>query len=109
MTRSCRCCGAGYSYQRKRPWGTNYNGWRGWCPPCYRRWCDHGKPASGPPTPRQGAGGGPHPGRIEDYADLRSWGLTLAEAALRLGVTKRTAQRYEARLASHQNALESAA
>ncbi len=36
--------------------------------------------------------------RMEDYADLRSWDLTQVQAAARLGVCERTAQRYEAGL-----------
>jgi hypothetical protein len=36
--------------------------------------------------------------RVEDYAELRSWGLTRPEAAARLGVTLRTADRYDAEL-----------
>ncbi len=36
--------------------------------------------------------------RMEDYAELRWWGLTQAQAAARLGVSERTAQRYEAEL-----------
>ena len=32
--------------------------------------------------------------RIEDYADLRSWGLTRAQAAQRLGVSDRTTVRW---------------
>ena len=34
--------------------------------------------------------------RVEDYAELRSWGLTRVQAAQRLGVCERTAWRYEA-------------
>lgn len=34
--------------------------------------------------------------RLEDYAELRNWGLTRAQAAQRMGVTLRTADRYEA-------------
>jgi hypothetical protein len=37
-------------------------------------------------------------GRIEDYQELRSWGLTRREAAERLGVTLRTVDRYDADL-----------
>lgn len=36
--------------------------------------------------------------RLEDYSDLRSWGLTRRQAAARMGVTLRTADRYEAAL-----------
>jgi hypothetical protein len=39
-----------------------------------------------------------HQGRLESYAELRGWGLTRRQAATRLGVTPRTAERYEAAL-----------
>lgn len=35
---------------------------------------------------------------LEDYSDLRSWGLTRRQAAERMGVTPRTVERYEAAL-----------
>lgn len=35
--------------------------------------------------------------RTEDYAELRSWGVSAADAAVRVGVSPRTARRYEAR------------
>ena len=37
-------------------------------------------------------------GRIDDYAELRSRGYTIRQAAERLRIHSRTAQRYEARL-----------
>lgn len=36
--------------------------------------------------------------RLEDYAELRSWGLRREQAAARLGVSVRTAERYDAEL-----------
>lgn len=36
--------------------------------------------------------------RLEDYAELRDMGVSRAEAATRLGVSLRTAERYEADL-----------
>jgi hypothetical protein len=36
--------------------------------------------------------------RVEDYQELRSWGLTRAQAAWRLGVSYRTVMRYEVTL-----------
>lgn len=39
-------------------------------------------------------------GRVEDYAELRSWGLTPAQAAERLGVSYRTVMRYQTALRS---------
>ena len=35
---------------------------------------------------------------VEDFAELRSWGVSVDEAAARLGVTPRTATRYAASL-----------
>ena len=40
-------------------------------------------------------------GRVDDYAHLRR-ALTIQDAAARLGVAKRTAERYEARLRGGQ-------
>ena len=40
----------------------------------------------------------PRAARLEDYAELRSWGEPMENAAERLGVSFRTAQRYEAAL-----------
>jgi hypothetical protein len=85
----CRHCG-----ERPGRWrGTRAHGY---CIRCFKRWMDHGYPASGPPPLRRGAG--PKQGRgarIEDYIELRSWGLSQAEAARRLGVVRRTVVRYE--------------
>lgn len=39
-----------------------------------------------------------HEGRLEDYAELRIWGLSRRQAAERMGVSLRTAERYEAAL-----------
>ena len=90
--RTCATCPA------RRPAQAWRHGWRGpWCHNCSERWRYHGRPASGPPPSRQQVGG-PRYGRIEDYAELRAWGETLEHAAERLGVTARTAQRYEAAL-----------
>lgn len=72
------------------------HGWRGpWCHRCSERWRYAGRPESGPPPSRQQVGG-PRYGRVEDYAELRSWGLSLEQAAARLGVTYRSALRYQA-------------
>jgi hypothetical protein len=71
----------------------------GYCRRCYKRWLDNGFPASGPPAPRHAPGGwGTRAGRVEDYLELRSWGFSPAAAALRLGVTRRTIERYDADL-----------
>jgi hypothetical protein len=74
-----------------------YCGYRDWCVRCYRRWLDNGKPVSGPPPVRKGAGGR-YSSQLDDYEFLRSWGCSRDECATRLGVTKRTIGRYEAQL-----------
>jgi hypothetical protein len=42
--------------------------------------------------------------RLEDYRELRSWGVTRAEAAARLGRSYRTITRYDQRLREQQTA-----
>jgi hypothetical protein len=60
---------------------------RGWCSACYFRWYRAGKPETGPPpTPQE---------RREEYAFLRSQGLTRAEATVRLSIDMRTSRDYE--------------
>jgi hypothetical protein len=96
---TCRHCGNPYANPRPRRHGGNYAGCCGYCPACYRRWASHGFPESGPPPQRTGTG--PKAGRdsrIEDYLFLRQRGLSRAEAALRLGLTRRTLHRYDAGL-----------
>ena len=63
---------------------------------CYHRWANAGRPEDFF-VPGLGAA---RLGRIEDYLELRERGLTRTEAARRVGVTKRTVQRYEAGLRS---------
>lgn len=79
------------------------------CQTCYVRWDRAGRPDTGPPPPQgteaaraaaREANTAARRGRIEDYQDLRSWGLTREAAAQRLGVTVRTAWDYEASLKS---------
>lgn len=100
--RICRHCRKPYVNQphghRRNHTKAGYAGFRGYCPRCYCRWRDHGYPESGPPAERVQVVGRSAAGRLEDYAELRSWGLTLAEAATRMQVTRRTVQRYEAAL-----------
>lgn len=45
-------------------------------------------------------------GRLEDYLELKSWGVPDDEAARRLGVTTRTLQRYEAHLRATTGATQ---
>lgn len=62
-----------------------------WCTACQRRWERAGRPEAGPPPRRTG--------RYGEYHELtREQHYTLANAATRMGVSHRTAQRYEARL-----------
>ena len=95
----CTNCGDPRLHEVPDRDGPNYRGFLGWCVRCYRRWRDNGKPAGGPPPPRRS--GGPGPWRVEEYQFLRSalgGSLSRTEAARRLGVTMRTARRYEVRL-----------
>jgi hypothetical protein len=91
----------------------------GWCYGCNGRWIRAGRPDTGPPPPL------PHDrqmaamrevwqervaGRAEDYQWLtRELRMSRAEAAARLGVSERTAWRYEARLTGPRTASERAA
>lgn len=65
---------------------------------CYQRWLRAGKPAGGPPTPQLPHPLGPRADRVEDYAFLRAHGVSVAEAAARVGVCARTGWDYEAQL-----------
>jgi hypothetical protein len=65
----------------------------GWCKACWGRWERGGRPAAGPPPSRYG--------RREEYFELtRDQNYTLKNAAARMGISPRTAQRFEARLRS---------
>lgn len=64
---------------------------------CDSRWRYWGCPAELPPPAGRGNDRRDRE-RLEDYAELRSWGESIASAAERLAVSKRTAERYEARL-----------
>jgi hypothetical protein len=76
--RTCDSCGHEKEHNRQQ-----------WCPTCRNRWDRAGRPAGGPPPRRTG--------RWEEYAELtREQGYTLTNAAARMGVSHRTAQRYEA-------------
>jgi hypothetical protein len=64
---------------------------RGWCSACWRRWDAAGQPESGPP---------PSPyRRWDEYYELtQEMGHTRRQAVERMGISLRTALRYEARL-----------
>lgn len=92
----CRCC------HRQREHRA-----RGLCASCWSRSARHGHPATVPPPAPQGmalpaawaALRATRIARIEDYVELtREFGLSLEHAAERMGVSVRTAWRYEAEL-----------
>ncbi len=62
---------------------------------CYRRWLRWGRPAEVPP-PRMRGRSRSRAARLEDYSELRSWGEGVSRAARRVGISERTAWRYEA-------------
>ncbi len=83
---ACHACPA------ERPEDASYAGWRGpYCATCHRRWQRQGYPEGGPRPSRQRATGS-FADRLEDYAELRSWGVSVAEAAGRVGISLRTAE-----------------
>lgn len=89
----CRKC---VDPEPEHPW---QEGWRcGYCRRCYTRWMEHGFPADGPPAERVQHVGWRADGRVEDYAWLLDQGYDRVAAAQRLGVTIRSALRYESRL-----------
>ena len=79
-----------------RPEKPSYEGWCGpYCKRCNDRWQRQGRPEGGPRPSRQRATGR-FEDRLEDYADLRSGDVSIAEAARRAGISARTAvQKYE--------------
>ncbi|MEU6709937.1 hypothetical protein ABZ897_00545 [Nonomuraea sp. NPDC046802] len=75
-----------------------------WCSACYQRWSRAGRPADGPPQPMtrlecaaqaRAAYQAVVQGRREDYSELRSWGETREQAAVRLDVCEETTRRYD--------------
>lgn len=79
-------CGCGRPAYRAGLWGA-----------CYVRWRKAGRPAQVPP-PRGRGNDGHRADRVEDYAEICGQGYRLEHAAARLGVSERTAWRYEAAL-----------
>ena len=94
---------------------------RGWCDPCYNRWARRGKPETGPPEPArpritersraqsrinlaaaQEATRQRTAERLDRYASLRRRNYSIAKAAQWLEISRRTADRYEARLRNQQ-------
>jgi len=94
------------SCRKPRPKKANgrHDGALGYCRACYRRHERAGRPASGPPSPVPNSdrvaarNRALRAARLEDYADLRSWGVSIADAAARVGVSRATAERYEREL-----------
>lgn len=76
---------------------------RGLISACWNRERYHGRiddwpPTKQPATHRMKLRADTVRGRLEDYLELRSWGVDDDEAAARLGVTTRTLTRYKAHL-----------
>lgn len=98
-TADCQCCG-----KRRKHYGNNL------CGACHSRWLSHGKPAVCPPPAKEARTFtleeqrlaremrmAARLARIKDYMWLtRGQRYTLQNAAVRMGVCERTAQRYEA-------------
>lgn len=104
----CRNCRA---VRRKRASGEGFEGACDYCRACYDRWRKAGRPVTGPPDPRpcgdRAAAANAkrlaeRAGRVEDFADLRSWGESIAEAAERVGVSLETAGKYEAEISRQE-------
>ncbi|WP_144069894.1 helix-turn-helix domain-containing protein [Nonomuraea indica] len=74
------------------------HGGRGLCHTCYRRHLAAGTLAQYPRLQTWLSA----QGRIADFAELRERGLTVREAAEQIGVSLRTAERYQARLNSQE-------
>ena len=80
------------------------NNGRGLCRRCYTRSYRAGHPATVPPpideatrnARAQQAIAERRQARIEDYTELRDWGLSVRDAAARVGVTYGTGLQYEA-------------
>ena len=66
---------------------------------CRKRWLYHDCPEQ---VPEPSNPGNDHrkADRLEDYLELRSWGVTRQEAAARIGVCLKTIERYDAEIRS---------
>ncbi|MFF4412145.1 hypothetical protein ACFYY8_06400 [Streptosporangium sp. NPDC001559] len=76
---------------------------RGLITACYQRHRSNGTldqfPMLGAPPKEAGeAAREARLGRVQDYAELLTWGLSQREATARLGICRRTAERYNAAL-----------
>ncbi|MFC4062813.1 hypothetical protein ACFOWE_31365 [Planomonospora corallina] len=72
-------------------------GVRTWIRPCAMRWRNAGRPETGPPPPSRTYPAGRPADRRDAYAAHRDAGDTPEQAARRLGVSRATRTRYEAR------------
>ena len=84
---TCRCCG-------RRGQHAGY----GWISGCIKRWRNAGRPPEGPPPPRDPTEEQRQErlARVEEYVFFtREYGLSREDAAGRLGICLRTAERYE--------------
>ena len=104
--------------RRRLPCG-RLPGVHGWCSACTSRWYGAGCPEAGPPpamttaerTARSGAASrAARDERLAFYADSRSMGFSVAEAAADAGVSETTGWRYEKSLrAAAREAADAAA
>ena len=94
-------CGA---VRQRRSSGEGIEGACGYCRACYDRWRKAGRPISGPPDPRpcgdRAAAANAkrleeRAARVEDFAELRSAGHSVAEASALIGVSLETGGKYE--------------
>jgi hypothetical protein len=91
------------------PPGAVYKGKRGLCARCYYRWAGRGFPPEGPGQPRHERTSPETAAALrEDYALLRSTGVPRDVAAVRVGVVRSTARKYE-RLLEQDHQREGAA
>lgn len=97
--RAIQAAGGACSHCGKRPRAHR----NGLCKICYNRWVYYGRPEDGPPPPYAAK-----LARMEDYAFLRAQGKTRVEAAERMGICRRTAERYEAQLRRQPELVEAA-
>lgn len=76
----------------------------GLCDPCYQQWRRDGRPDLGTWQPHVQCSTSAESvaGRREDYAELRGFGLSVEDAAARLGVHERTGWRYERQLRAEE-------
>lgn len=74
---------------------------RAYCGECMKRWRKAGEPEGGPPPSHWDPEGG-----MEDLQEIWRYGMTMADAAAKLGRSARTIERYKKRLRQRGIILE---